>query len=68
MGFPLPDVRPISPEGKVGSPEALADKIAGFAKVRLCVLPTGEPSIQDWLVHERDRFLIVKALRALTTG
>lgn len=41
----------------------LADKIAGYAKIRLCVSPNGDTSYSDWLVHERDRHLIVNALR-----
>jgi hypothetical protein len=45
------------------SATALADKIAGYAKIRLCESPSAESGYKDWLVHERDRHLIAKALR-----
>lgn len=50
-------------DGRSITVEALADKIAGYAKVRLCSNPNGDPGHTDWLVHERDRYLICKALR-----
>lgn len=56
-------VAPFTPDGRSTSAVALADKISGFAKVRLCESPAGEPGYKDWLVHERDRHLITTALR-----
>lgn len=41
----------------------LADKIGGFAKVRLCVNVDGTSHPSDWLLSERDRYLIARALR-----
>jgi hypothetical protein len=44
----------------------LAEKISGYAKIRLCVLPDGIPNHCDWILHEHDRYLIVKALRLIS--
>jgi hypothetical protein len=51
-------------DGRSNSAKALADKIAGYAKIRLCADPEGRNGLEDWLVHERDRHLICQALRA----
>lgn len=56
-------LKPFEDAVYINSSVELADKIAGYAKIRLCESPTGEPSYRDWLVHERDRHLIIKALR-----
>ncbi len=41
----------------------LAELIAGFAKVRLCKDPSGLLYLEDHVLAERDRFLIVACLR-----
>jgi hypothetical protein len=42
----------------------LAERIAGFPRVRLCQTVDGSSHFADWLLHERDRYLIVQALRS----
>ena len=43
--------------------KTLAEKIAGFPRVRLCQNVDGSPRFDDYLLSEPDRFLIVRALR-----
>lgn len=43
---------------------ALAERVAHYAKVRLCDRVDGSPGYNDWLLSERDRYLICRALRA----
>lgn len=43
----------------------LAERIAHFAKIRLCENPDGLPAFNDYLLAECDRYLICHALRQL---
>lgn len=43
--------------------EDLAEKIAGYAKVKLCRSVEGFNSPDDWLLSEKERYAICKALR-----
>lgn len=42
---------------------ALAEKVAHYAKIRLCVNVDGTSSHEDWLLSEADRYAICQALR-----
>jgi hypothetical protein len=55
----------VGPDGCIGEAGALAEHIAHYPRVRLCECLDGSLHHADWLLHERDRYLIVKALRAL---
>lgn len=46
----------------------LADRIAGFPRVRLCHEVDGTSDFRDFLLHERDRHLIVQALRGFSAA
>ena len=42
----------------------LAEKIAGYAKIRLCINVDGTYHPGDWLLSEKERITITRALRA----
>lgn len=57
-------VRRMTSSEVIGKTKELAEHIAGYPRVRLCQQLDGSLDNQDWLLSERDRYLIVQALRA----